>query len=146
MGIEGPILNCGSCLRFANVEELLLMFDDDVISRKNVIRIIKKYLADDAHAGASSGTISSLFFAIMSYFEKNECPLGMKYDARKHDTQELKDDAEMTLYELRRMLVNGKPSVMLRSIVLAKFQAGLDSSTMADRFNYDAYPQIVKYL
>ena len=34
---------------------------------------------------------------------------------------------------------------MMRSILLIKLQSGMDSSTLADRFNYEGYSQIVKY-
>ena len=32
-----------------------------------------------------------------------------------------------------------------KAALMAKFQAGLDSSTMADRFNYQGYAQIVRH-
>ena len=131
--------------RFANVEELLNMFDGDAIPRKSVIRIIKEYMGNGMHDGASTSTMNVMFSAIMSYFEKNECPIGMKYDARNHDTHEMVEDSELTMQDLRRIICHGKLSIVLKSIILTKFQAGLDSSTMADRFNYEAYAQIVRH-
>lgn len=85
------------------------------------------------------------FFAIMSYFEKNENPLQMKFNTDNFDSQDIREDSELTLDEFYEMMTIGKPSVMEKSIFLCKFQAGLDSSTMSDRFNFDGLSQIIKY-
>ena len=131
--------------RFENVEQLLTMFDDSAISKKDVTRIIRTYLIDPMHRDVGPSSMSTTFSAIMSYFAKNESPVGMKYDPRDHDTQEMRDEGGLTLDEWHRMLTEGKPSALLTAVLLVKFQAGLDSSTLADRFNFEAYSQIAKY-
>ena len=39
----------------------------------------------------------------------------------------------------------GSMGVMMKAVMMVKFQAGLDASTLADRFNFEAYPQIVRH-
>ena len=43
------------------------------------------------------------------------------------------------------MMTANKVDLMVRAVMLVKFQAGLDSSTLADRFNFYAYQQIAKW-
>ncbi len=131
--------------RLENVEQLLTMFDNSTIPGKVVIRIIRTYLNDPIHGGSSPSTMNNIFCAIMSYFAKNESPVGMKYDPKRHETQETKEDSRLTLHEWCQMLTRGRPSVMLNAVMLVKFQAGLDSSTLADRFNFEAYSQISRH-
>ena len=51
----------------------------------------------------------------------------------------------MGLFDLYKMMTTGGMSVMFKAIMMVKFQAGLDASTFADRFNFEGYPQIVKH-
>jgi len=130
---------------FSSVEELLTLFDNSPSSQKDIIKIIREYLNLPEHEGSSPSYMKSKFSAIMSYFEKNESPLGMKFDSKKFDDQEIKSDSELTLAELYTILTVGQPSVMEKSVILVKFQGGFDSSTLADRFNFDGLHQIHKY-
>ena len=43
------------------------------------------------------------------------------------------------------MLKDGNPGIKMKTVMLIKLYSGMDSSTFADRFNYEGYPQIVKY-
>jgi len=130
---------------FSNVEELLMLFDDSPSSQKDIIKIIREYLNLSEHEGSSPSYMKSKFSAIISFFEKNESPLGMKFDSKKFDDQEIKSDSELTLVELHTILTVGQPSVMEKSVILVKFQGGFDSSTLADRFNFDGLHQIREY-
>ncbi len=106
--------------KFENVEQLLTMFDDSAISRKDVTRIIRTYLTDPMHKNAGSSSMSTMFSAIMSYFAKNESPIGMKYDPQDHDTQEMRDEGELTLDEWHLMLTEGKPSTLQCGVSAAR--------------------------
>lgn len=44
-----------------------------------------------------------------------------------------------------KILTVGKPSITEKAVFLCKFQRGLDASTFADRFNFQALEQINKY-
>ena len=65
----------------------------------------------------------------------------------KKTRQEHNDDADLVfeLEDFYKMLQNGNPNIAMRTILLIKFQAGLDSATFADDFNFNGYRQIVKY-
>ena len=43
------------------------------------------------------------------------------------------------------MMTAGGMDAMGRAVVMVKFQAGLDASTMVDRFNFEAYGQIIRH-
>ena len=64
---------------------------------------------------------------------------------RKKRAETDQDDDHMTLENFYKMLQNGKPSITVRIIILIKFQSGMDAATLADRFNFEGYGQLVKY-
>lgn len=130
---------------FVNIEELLKLFDESPSSIKDIKKIIRQYLIDPIHGKSSASYMNIKFSAIASYFEIHDSPLGMRFNKKKFDTQEIKIDSEMTLDELYKILTDGKPTIMEKSIMLIKFQGGFDSSTMADRFNFEGLRQITKY-
>ncbi len=55
------------------------------------------------------------------------------------------DEMPMTLDDLYKTIRNGNPGIMMRTIMIVKFQSGMDSSTLADRFNFEGYGQLVRY-
>jgi rubrerythrin len=130
---------------FKNVEEILTLFEDSPSSKKDIIKIIRTYLDDPTQLESGSSYMNSKFYAIMSYFEKNESPLEMKFNSDKFNDQEIKQDSELTLNQFYDMLTVGQPSIMIKSIMMVKFQAGFDSSTLADRFNFESLRQIIDY-
>jgi len=133
-------------MSFSSIEDLLNLVDDFPESQKDVVKIIREYLDAPLHGNnPSPSTMNNKYCAIMAYFRKNEIPLTMIFDTKKFDKQETKEDSELTLDELYFVLTDGKPSVMEKSLFLVKFQAGFDSSTLADRFNFDGLKQIQDY-
>jgi len=131
---------------FSSVEEMLNLLENSPLNKQDVIKIIREYLNDSIHDGSSTSYMNSKFAAIMSYFSKNDQPLGMKYDSKqKYDIQEIRQMTELTLDEFMSMLTVGRPSIMEKAIFMCKFQGGYDSSTLADRFNFDGFRQIAEY-
>ena len=47
--------------------------------------------------------------------------------------------------DLLKMLTVGRPSIMEKTVVLCKFHRGLDNSIFVDRFNFEAWSQLVKH-
>ncbi|MBA4718486.1 MAG: hypothetical protein HRO68_05115 [Nitrosopumilus sp.] len=47
--------------------------------------------------------------------------------------------------DLAELLRKGKPSVVEEATVLTKFHSGTDNSTFSDRFNFEAWPHLVKF-
>ncbi len=43
------------------------------------------------------------------------------------------------------MLKVGRPTLLDKAVVICKFQRGLDNSTFVDRFNFQAWEQLVDW-
>ena len=44
---------------------------------------------------------------------------------------------------MHEIMTSGKPDAVEKAVFLAKFHSGLDASTLVDRFNSEAWPQLV---
>ena len=129
---------------FVNVEELLRFSEQPFIDHKNITRIIKQYLMDESNARKKATSMTVIKSAIISYFEKNDCDIHVKYNPKStHDTET--EDQSMSISELIEFLTTGKPSIVEKTLFLCKFHRGLDVSTLVDRFNYEAWEQITKW-
>ena len=130
---------------FSNAEELLRFGEEDLVNEKEVKKIITQYLKDPVHKGIAHSTMNGICAAIKSYFDVHDVMTGIKYNGRNAEKAEVIDEPDLEPSELFKMLTARKADPLLRAVFLVKFQAGLDSSTLADRFNFYAYPQIAKW-
>lgn len=130
--------------KFQNVEEILNILESPFIEKKTIIRIIKQYLLDEKHANFKASSMVLIKAAIISYFEKNEQEINFQYDPTITNNNEI-EEKSMTLSDLMNFLTVGKPSVMEKALFLCKFHRGLDRTTLVDRFNFEAWEQLVKY-
>ena len=81
----------------------------------------------------------------MSYFAKNEQSLNLEFDVKAmYNSTEIQEQ-EISLSDFMTLLSNGKSSVMEKAVFLCKFHRGLDVSTLVDRFNYEAWKQLVAW-
>jgi len=130
------------------LEHLLQLYETRNQNDPDFVRLIKKYLMSDIHQNKKAGTIDSIHSGIISYFSKNEFPI--KFDWNPNmlfgdaNTDE-KAEALISLEDLVEMLTTGRPSVTEKAVILCKFHRGLDNSTFADRFNYEAWSQLVSH-
>ncbi len=134
-------------ITFTGIEHLLELCKESQNSDSDYIKIVKRFLLDDIHKNKASITMDGYYFAITSYFEKNECPLIFKFSG-KYAYVNKKDEQEpqsLSLEDFMKILTVGKPSLLQKAAFICKFQRGLDSSTLTDRFNFEAWPQIVKH-
>lgn len=131
----------------SGLEDLLRLVLESVGNKSQFTKIIKRYLNDSCHEGKSSSTMNAVYFAINGYFEKNEAPVHFKFSAKiKYDNQtELESEQNLSLEDLLKMLTVGRPTLMQKAVYLCKFHRGLDSSTLADRFNFEVWEQLVDY-
>ena len=83
--------------------------------------------------------------AITSHFEKNEQPIQILFKPKSIYSIDAEYKQSMSISELMSFLTTGKPSVTEKVLFLCKFHRGLDVSTLVDRFNYEAWDQIVKW-
>ncbi len=83
--------------------------------------------------------------AIKSYFDAHDVATNVKFNGKKRDEIEVTEEPELEIADFYKMMTANKVDLMVRAVMLVKFQAGLDSSTLADRFNFYAYQQIAKW-
>jgi hypothetical protein len=129
------------------LEHLLKLYQESHNSDKEIVKILKNYLMDDLHKGKRASTIDGLRSAILAYFEKNDTPIKFKFDPKTkyRVTTDDDDKPSLTLEDMFKMLTVGRPSIAEKAIILCKFHRGLDNSTFVDRFNFQAWEQLVEH-
>ncbi len=147
-GREFPARNSGKAAvrrTFQNVEELLRFCEDPENGAQVAKRVVREYLADLATSKHSLSTAMVRCAAVKSYFATHDVPVDVRVNKKRHAIHDVRESPEMSLFDLYKMMTVGSMDVMLKAVMMVKFQAGLDSSTLADRFNFEAYPQIIKH-
>jgi len=137
-------------IQLDTVEDLLKAYQESNDKGMTVIHIIKEYLMDSGqHSHKSKGYMNNISSSIKAYFNKNETPIIISFNASidHDDISETMSDtpSTLTLHDLMELITTGRPSIVERAVVLCKFHSGLDNSTFADRFNFEAFPQFVKW-
>lgn len=118
------------------VEHFLKIYAQSHYDKKPFVRMIKSYFLDSDTQTKSKGMRNNSFFAIYEYFKKNEEPIDLTFDPNAGLSLDDGDlEQIMTLDEFLKILTLGRPSITERAVFLCKFQRGLDSSTLVDRFN-----------
>ena len=142
---DGKIVRETSQKSFANVEELLRFGDDGSGNEREVRKIISQYLMDPRHGKLTHSTMAGMCSAIKSYFDEHDVATNVRFNGKKRDEIEVTEEPELEIADFYKMMTASKVDLMVRAVILVKFQAGLDSSTLADRFNFYAHQQIAKW-
>ena len=129
---------------FENVERLMKYCEKPANGPRVAQRAMHEYTASLRAGGASAGVQVAARSAIKSYFAVHDIALELPKSKKKR-AEHAPDNAQMSLEDFYKMLQNGRPSIMVRAIILIKLQSGMDSATFTDRFNYEGYAQIVKH-
>ena len=137
-------------IKLDTVEDLLKAYQESSNKGIEIIRTIKEYLMDsDQHSHKSKGYMENIIYSIRAYFDKNESPIYISFNtAIDHDdiSEMIADTVStLSLQDLMELLTTGKPSIVEKGVIICKFQGGMDNSTFADRFNFEAFPQLIKY-
>ncbi|MCH8915967.1 MAG: tyrosine-type recombinase/integrase [Thaumarchaeota archaeon] len=129
------------------LEHLLKLYQSSFNSERDFMKLLKKYLNDPLHEGKTASAMVVERSAIQSYFKNNESPIKITFDPRKRykTIDESDEQPEISLDEFLRMMTVGRPSLVQKTVFICKFQRGLDSSTLVDRFNFQAWEQMVKW-
>ena len=130
---------------FASVEKLLYYCTESDYGIKTTQRAIREYLAGPEADKMSDGVHSITRAAIKSYFNVNDVVLNIPKNRKKLIGNAHDDADSMSLEDFYHMIKDGNPGLKMKTVMLIKLHSGMDSSTFADRFNYEGYPQIVKY-
>ncbi len=134
-------------VKLEGLEHFLKLYQDTFSQEREFVRIIKKFLMDPIHQKLRANTVKIVYNAIKSYFEKNESSLHFRYDykARHKTVEEDNQEAILTIEELMMLLTEGRPTITQKAAFLCKFHRGLDTVTLCDRFNFEAWSQIVSW-
>jgi len=130
------------------LEHFLNLFGKSQDSMPDFIKMTKRYLYDkEKHGHKKARTMRQVRCAIESYFEKNDTPLIFKFDekARYPSNSSEDEQPQLSLEDLMKMLTLGKPTITQKAVILCKFHRGLDTSTLVDRFNFQAWQQLEQY-
>ena len=127
------------------MEDLLRFCEERENGIQTARRVVREYLADLATSKHSLSNAMVRCTAVKSYFATHDVRIDVRVDKRRHAVHDVWDPPEMSLFDLYKMMTVGCMNVALEAIMMIKFQAGLDASTFADRFNFEGYPQITKH-
>lgn len=141
---ESPPENGGSHarVRFHTVEDLAIYLEDSSASPRPVQKIVMDYLHDPIHEKKKAGSMNNIRSAILSYFSAQEIELRIRFKSRKRHESEPAEKI-MSLADLG--LILNRMNARNKAIFLCKFQRGLDSSTLVNKFNYKAWGQLVEW-
>jgi len=134
-------------VQLESVEHFLKIYQETFHTEKDFVKLIKMYLMDSQNSLKRSNTVKLMYNSIKSYFEKNDTPLNFRFDyhARHKSISADDEQSSLSLNEVIELLSVGKPSLTQKAVLLCKFHRGLDTSTLVDRFNFEAWPQLVGY-
>jgi len=128
------------------LDHLLKLYQSPHSIEADFIKIVKKFLLDPMHKNKKANTIMIDYSAIKSYFEKNESPLNFKFNPNTNYDSGREDEVfTVSLEDFMKILTVGQPTLTEKAVFLCKFHRGLDVSTLADRFNFQAFEQLVDY-
>ena len=130
---------------FQNVEELLRFCERSAGGPRAARRVAREYLAGLPASGHSLSNAMVRCSALKSYFAAYDVRVDVKVDRRRHAIHDVQESPGMGMLDFYKMMTVGSWDVMQKAVMMVKLQAGLDASTLADRFNFEAYPQIVKH-
>ena len=134
---------CKTTVRLEGVEHLLELSRKDNPDKADFARLIKKYLAETLSVRKQS-TVKISMYSIKSFFRENESDIVFQFKHRIRRPLTVSAPS-LSLRELRRILTVSDIQPIEKAVFLCKFQRGLDSSTLADRFNFEVWECLLKH-
>ena len=130
-------------VKLCGVEHLLIL-SMNVYSKSQFSRLIKSYLAETLSVAGSSVTKNAIY-SIRSFFRENESDIVFNFKHRLNRIDRNEQMVSLSLENLQQILTVDNIQPLERAVFLCKFQRGLDSSTLVDRFNFVVWEQLVKH-
>ena len=127
----------------SGIDHLLNLYQHNTGGNIEFVVLIKKYLIH-LQTAKNAPTVDNAMFAIKSFFRENDLEIDFRFNNSKRRKDPTVEDV-MTLDDLRKIFSMKKIQSIEKAVFLCKFHRGLDSATLADRFNFEAWPQIVDY-
>ena len=125
------------------IDHFLDLYQQNTLGKTEFVMLVKKYLIH-LQTTKNASTIDNAAFAIKSFFRENDSEIIFRFNNTKRRYDQTVDDA-MTLNDIRTILSIKTIQAIEKAVFMCKFHRGLDSATLADRFNFDAWQQIVDY-
>ncbi|MGI0057949.1 MAG: tyrosine-type recombinase/integrase [Nitrosarchaeum sp.] len=134
-------------VKLEGLESFYRLYIESHNSEQDFAKVIKSYLLDPKNKDKRASTVTSEQCAIKAYFEKNDSPINFRFDSKStHKVTDQEDDQpHLNLDDLLKMLTVGRPTLAQKAMILCKFHRGLDTSTFVDRFNFQAWEQLVEW-
>ena len=144
---ENSFKNQREVVILQGLEHLLHLYQKSFNSRRDFVLLLKKYLHDPIHEGKYASSMVVEKSAIQAYFKWNESELDIPFDPKKrYQIKDPEDEgASLSLEELLKMLTVGRLTLVQKTMILCKFHRGLDTATLVDRFNFEAWKQLTDY-
>ena len=115
----------------------------DEIVLSQCARQIKEYLGKIAF-DEKPHLVKNSMYAIRSFFRENESEIIFYFKSRIRLTKNI-PTAPLSIETLQKILTIRNIQPIEKAVFLCKFQRGLDSSTFADRFNFEVWEQLVEH-
>lgn len=131
-------------IRLTGVEHLLDLSKNNIHNKTDFTHLIREYLAELSSAKKPSMVKNSMY-AIRSFFRENQADITFQFRHRIRRKTESRMTVSLSLDDLQKILTIPKIQPIESAVFLCKFQRGLDSSTLADRFNFEAWPSLIKH-
>lgn len=124
-----------------DVGHFLELYQNNQDQKLEFVGIIKRYLLWIREHKSNSITLNALY-SIKSFFRENDSEIIFRFNKKTQKNIEL---PILTIEDLEKILTSKNIQPIEKAVFLCKFQRGLDSSTFADRFNFEAWDQLVEY-
>lgn len=108
--------------------------------------LVKDYLNDPQHENLGIKAMGNKKNAILSIFDSYQLHLPLVYNINKKfkkTSREVLSQKILSINDLTLCLTKGRPTKLECAVVMCMFHRGLDRSSMSDRFNYEAWDQLV---
>lgn len=125
------------------IDHFLNLYRHNIGVNIEFVVLIKKYLIH-LQETKNTSTIDNAMFAIKSFFRENDLEINFRFNNSKRHRKPTDKDA-MTLDDLHNIVSSKNIQPIELAVFICKFHRGLDSATFADRFNFEAWPQLVDY-
>lgn len=117
-------------------------------NNRTLVRHLQEALEYVSQYPGKRGTVEKQYELIRSFYAHNFVSLPMQRLSIKAGTNGITKEVTATDYleYVKAVLEMGKLGVRDRAIILTMLQSGMDASTLAESFNFYAYPQIAEQL
>jgi len=124
-----------------DVGHFLELYQNNHVRKLEFVSFIKQYLLWVQEHKSPAITLNALY-SIKSFFRENDTELIFRFNKKKYKNT---NNAILPIEDLKKILTSKNIQLIEKAVFLCKFQRGLDSSTFADRFNFEVWDQLINY-